>query len=137
MTETSGIDAQHPWPWLDPFTEAASGYFGGRDDEVQALLRSVLTTPVCVLFGKSGLGKTSLLLAGLFPALRPQGLLPVPLRRFGHDGGSAGLSAQLLRALDDAAAQAGLRWAVPTTSETRRDRLRALAAAARTQTAAR
>ena len=115
MTDTSTIDPQHPWPWLDPFTEAASNYFGGREDEAQALLRSVLMTPVCVLFGKSGLGKTSLLLAGLFPALREQYLLPVPLRRFAQTEGSTGLSAQLLRLIDAAAAQWALRWTLPTT----------------------
>ena len=80
MAELVRIDAQNPWPWLDPFTERASRFFNGRDDDAQALLRGVLTTPACVLFGKSGLGKTSLLLAGLFPLLRDKNLLPVFLR---------------------------------------------------------
>ena len=56
MAERGRIDAQHPWPWLDPFTEGAKDFFNGRDDDARALLRSVLATPVCVLFGKSGLG---------------------------------------------------------------------------------
>jgi hypothetical protein len=104
------LDAQHPWPWLDPFDEAASGCFNGRDEDAQALLRGVLASPVCVLFGKSGLGKTSLLLAGLFPLLRARQLLPVALRRFEHGDAAASLSTQLLRALDEAVADAGLHW---------------------------
>lgn len=117
MAERPHIDEQNPWPWLDPFTESASGFFHGRDADVQALLRSVLATPVCVLFGKSGLGKTSVLLAGLFPLLRARALLPVPLRRFEHGEGGAGLSAQLLRVLNDAVAQASLHWAEPPAEE--------------------
>ncbi len=104
------LDAQHPWPWLDPFGEAASAFFNGRDEDARALLRGVLASPVCVLFGKSGLGKTSLLLAGLFPLLRARQMLPVALRRFEHGDEAASLSTQLLRALDEAAAAAGLHW---------------------------
>jgi hypothetical protein len=117
VAEGPRIDAQNPWPWLEPFTEIASGFFHGRDDDVQALLRSVLTTPVCVLFGKSGLGKTSLLLAGLFPLLRARALLPVSLRRFEHAEGGAGLSAQLRRVLNDAVVSAKLHWTRPPADE--------------------
>lgn len=115
MTERTRIDAQHPWPWLEPFTESASRFFNGRDEALQALLRAVLAVPVCVLFGKSGLGKTSLLLAGLFPLLRERQMLPVALRRLEHGAGAAPLSAQLLRALDAAVAASAqpLRWEGP------------------------
>lgn len=109
MAEASHVNAQNPWPWLDPFTESASDFFNGRSDDVQALLRSVLATPACVLFGKSGLGKTSLLLAGLFPLLRERYLLPVALRRIEHGSGAQSVSAQLLRALDEAIDRARLR----------------------------
>jgi hypothetical protein len=110
VAELGRVDAEHPWPWLEPFTETAKGFFNGRTDDIAALERSVLARPVCVLFGKSGLGKTSLLLAGLFPRLRDQALLPVPLRRLEHGTAAAPLATQLLRALHDAAQQAGLHW---------------------------
>ena len=109
MAERGHIDAQHPWPWLDPFTEGAKDFFNGRDDDARALLRSVLATPVCVLFGKSGLGKTSLLLAGLLPLLPERYVLAVPLRRIEHGAGAPGLSAQMLRALDEAVGRSALR----------------------------
>jgi hypothetical protein len=58
-------DAGNPWPGLAAFTEAAKDSFNGRDAEAEELLRRVTTAPLTVLFGKSGLGKTSLLQAGL------------------------------------------------------------------------
>lgn len=79
-TALHAIDEQNPWPWLDPFSEEAQRFFNGRDDDTAALLRMVRGAPVTVLFGKSGLGKTSLLQAGLFPALRKERLLPVYVR---------------------------------------------------------
>jgi hypothetical protein len=109
VTELARIDEQHPWPWLDPFTERASRFFNGRDDDAQALVRGVLATPACLLFGKSGLGKTSLLLAGLFPPLRGKNHLPVFLR-IEHGAGATGLSSQLLRSLADAVHDAQLHW---------------------------
>ena len=74
------VDTGNPWPGLAAFTEAAKDSFNGRDDEAEELLRRVTTAPLTVLFGKSGLGKTSLLQAGLFPRLRRRNVLPVYVR---------------------------------------------------------
>ena len=83
------INEQNPWPWLDPFDEEAERFFNGRSDDAAALLRMVRGSSVTVLFGKSGLGKTSLLQAGLFPALRKERLLPVYVRlRYDEEAGS-------------------------------------------------
>lgn len=73
------IDAQNPWPGLSAFDEGARRFFNGRDAESAELARLVSQAPLTVLFGKSGLGKTSLLQAGLFPRLR-QHFLPVYIR---------------------------------------------------------
>ena len=53
-----------------PIEESAHDYFCGREHEAEKLLDKVLDAPVTVLYGRSGLGKTSLLRAGLFPLLR-------------------------------------------------------------------
>ena len=74
------LDAQNPWPGLEAFTEASSRYFHGRDAEIDELARRVAGAPLTVLFGKSGLGKSSLLMAGLLPRLRAQHFLPVYVR---------------------------------------------------------
>ena len=74
------LDPDNPWPGLDAYEEAAQDFFHGRDAEAEELLRRVTEAPVTVLFGKSGLGKTSLLKAGLFPRLRARQFLPVFVR---------------------------------------------------------
>jgi WD40 repeat protein len=77
---TSQLDRDNPWPGLESFEEAARDYFHGREAEAEDLLRRVIDAPLTVLFGKSGLGKTSLLKAGLFPRLREKKFLPVHVR---------------------------------------------------------
>jgi hypothetical protein len=74
------IDDQNPWPGLGSFDEGAERFFNGRDHESAELRRLVLNAPLTVLFGASGLGKTSLVQAGLFPLLRKEHYLPVYVR---------------------------------------------------------
>ena len=62
------------------FTEESRGYFYGRDEEVAELARRVQRKLLTVLFGQSGLGKTSILRAGLVPRLRGQGYCPIYVR---------------------------------------------------------
>ncbi|CAD5373818.1 WD_REPEATS_REGION domain-containing protein [Rubrivivax sp. A210] len=101
------LDPQHPWPGLDSFDENDSAYFHGREGEAAELLRLVEREPLTVLFGRSGLGKSSLLKAGVFPALRERDLLPVYLR-LGHGDGLPPLREQVYAELDRACAAAGV-----------------------------
>ncbi len=81
-TPNSGqaVDAQHPWLGLTSFTEETRGFFHGREEEGAELARRVQRKLLTVLFGQSGLGKTSILQAGLVPRLRPDGFCPVYVR---------------------------------------------------------
>lgn len=74
------LDSQDPWPGLAPFREEDQAFFHGRRDEIGQLLQLVRRRRLTVLHGFSGLGKTSLLRAGLFPKLRGEGILPVYIR---------------------------------------------------------
>ena len=74
------VDAQHPWLGLASFTEETRGYFHGREEEVAELGRRVQRKLLTILFGQSGLGKTSILRAGIVPRLRPEGYCPVYVR---------------------------------------------------------
>ena len=74
------IDDLHPWLGLASFSEETRRYFYGREDEVGELARRVQRKLLTVLFGQSGLGKTSILRAGIVPRLREQGYCPVYVR---------------------------------------------------------
>lgn len=74
------LDSDNPWPGLASYDEAAREFFSGRGAEAAELARRIADEPVTVLFGKSGLGKSSLLRAGVFPLLRERGVLPVLVR---------------------------------------------------------
>ena len=67
------VDAQNPWPGLVAFTEELSEFFHGREEEADELTGARGKKNLTVLFGQSGLGKSSLLQAGLFPRLRAEG----------------------------------------------------------------
>ncbi len=74
------LDAEHPWPGLFPYGEDAHAFFNGRERETIDLLRLVRRDTLTLLYGQSGLGKSSLLRAGLFPRLREEAMLPIYLR---------------------------------------------------------
>jgi hypothetical protein len=74
------IDPENPWLGLFSYSEANRAYFHGRGEEAAELSRRVQRKLLTVLFGQSGLGKTSLLRAGLVPRLRAEGFCPVYVR---------------------------------------------------------
>jgi Novel STAND NTPase 1 len=80
VTGPTTLSTDNPWPGLLAFREADQGYFQGRKAETDELLRLVMRERLTVLFGLSGLGKSSLLQAGLFPMLRRETLFPVYIR---------------------------------------------------------
>ncbi|HYO14661.1 MAG TPA: hypothetical protein VE685_15815 [Thermoanaerobaculia bacterium] len=108
--DTGAVDAENPWPGLASFREADHGFFYGRESEVDELLRLVLRERLTVLFGLSGLGKTSLLHAGLFPRLREENVFPVYVRLdlSEEEGAAPDLVAQTRAAISREAAAAGV-----------------------------
>jgi len=74
------LDHDHPWPGLISFTEADHSFFFGREREVAELARVIRQESVTVFFGKSGLGKSSILRAGVSPLLRDSEFVPVYVR---------------------------------------------------------
>ncbi|WP_133513001.1 hypothetical protein [Candidatus Thiosymbion oneisti] len=59
----------NPFVGLRPFERADSLYYFGRDAQIQALLTSLHQSRFLALVGSSGCGKSSLIRAGLIPAL--------------------------------------------------------------------
>jgi tetratricopeptide (TPR) repeat protein len=102
------VDEHNPWLGLASFTEETRAYFFGRDEEVAELARRVQRKLLTVLFGQSGLGKTSILRAGLVPRLRAQGYCPIYVRiDYGRD--SPEPAEQIKAAINRTARHAG-RW---------------------------
>ena len=80
-----GIPAPGPFRGLVPYDENSTALFFGRTDEIAALDRLVLKEGdrVVALTGESGVGKTSLLRAGLLPALGKHDVTGVYLGAYG------------------------------------------------------
>jgi WD40 repeat protein len=80
QSNTTSVTWENPWLGLASFEEKHSEQFYGRSAEIAEMENMVLRGPACLLFGRSGLGKTSLLRAGVFPRLRSKNCLPVYIR---------------------------------------------------------
>ncbi len=61
-----------PYMGLEPFQEEDAAFFCGRDGAVQDLVARVNADNFVAVVGRSGSGKSSLVFAGLMPALRRQ-----------------------------------------------------------------
>jgi iron(II)-dependent oxidoreductase len=68
---------QDPYKFLKPFREEDQEKFFGRTEEVDHLLTCLQKAQLVLLYAKPGLGKTSLLKAGLSPALKTKGYFPI------------------------------------------------------------
>jgi WD40 repeat protein len=112
-----GVNRENPWVGLASFTEDQSGYFYGRDDEIAELFRLLKRETLTVLFSQSGLGKTSLLQAGLFPQIRQADFLPVYIRLL-HGEDAPPLAAQVKAALAQKIDAGEVDAPKPGTSET-------------------
>lgn len=74
------VDTQRPFQGLRSYEEKNKTQFGGRDAEISELFNLVETNRLTIVFGKSGIGKTSLLNAGLIPELQNSYFFPVYIR---------------------------------------------------------
>jgi tetratricopeptide (TPR) repeat protein len=111
------LSAQSPWPGLRPFNEDDRSFFFGRERETAELHALVQRSVVVVVYGQSGLGKTSLLQAGLFHHLRDVSLLPFRLR-IDHGDAAPSASTQIKAALTAALDAAGVQGPRPGPDET-------------------
>lgn len=70
------------YPGAQPFSDNALArrLFFGREGEAVALTHKILANRLVLLFGRSGLGKTSLINAGVAERLRDEGHVPLVVR---------------------------------------------------------
>jgi hypothetical protein len=74
-----------PYKGLQPYTEADRAYFFGRERDQEIIASNLYAAPLTILYGASGVGKTSVLLAGVIPALRQTPRLAVVVFRAWQD----------------------------------------------------
>lgn len=110
------VDHDNPWPGLIPYTEADQSFFFGRSQEIESLLVRVKRKRAAVLFAASGVGKSSLLEAGLYPRLREENYLPVSIR-MDFSTHSAPFNEQLMGQIQRAAKQAGVEAPEPVSGD--------------------
>ena len=79
MTETAGPEQplppfrpETPYVGLVPYREEDFGFFFGRDDERRIVTANLRASRLTILYGPSGVGKTSLLQAGVVHDLREE-----------------------------------------------------------------
>ena len=84
FTSTVGMTIENPWAGLASYEDPASSErklkFCGRDDDTYDMVKLISKNVFVTLYGKSGIGKTSLLNAGVFPELREKQYTPISLR---------------------------------------------------------
>ncbi len=71
------------YPGVAPFTQAQKDLFFGREQDVERLYNLVLKEAQVLLYAKSGLGKSSLINAGLLPKLEKEAsddFVPIKIR---------------------------------------------------------
>ena len=87
-----------PYKGLDHYQEQDAPFFFGRDVECDLVVANLLAARLTLLYGQSGVGKSSLLHAGVVPRLREvPDLAVVTFRSWGGDP-VAGLSAAICAA---------------------------------------
>ena len=80
----SKTQLHNPWKGVVPYTGDPEDLrlhpFRGRDKDIEKLLDIIDANEITTLYGRSGIGKTSLINAGLFPRLREMGCSPISIR---------------------------------------------------------
>lgn len=71
---------QRPYRGMHTFTEEQKNVFFGRSKPVNEIFSLLKNNALTVIFGTSGIGKSSLINAGLIPKLRENFYLPILLR---------------------------------------------------------
>ena len=115
----SASPAPSPFKGLARYDEADASYFFGRDADAELVVANLLAARLTLLFGESGVGKSSLLHAGVAPRLRALGDLVVVLFSDWRGDAAASLAAALRAAsgLDPGAADVGLAATIAACAE--------------------
>ena len=94
-----------PYVGLQPYTEADREYFFGRGRDQRLIASNLYAAPLTILYGPSGVGKSSVLLAGAVPRLRATSQASVVVFRDWQRPSAVGdLKAACVQAIQEAGA---------------------------------
>jgi len=92
--------SRYPFKFLDAYNREDKNVFFGRDDEIQDLYEMIFQSPVVLVYGASGTGKTSLIQCGLAGRFETHDWQSILIRRNGD------ISRSLQKALEEAGGNA-------------------------------
>jgi hypothetical protein len=88
-----------PYIGLIPFTDADSEYFFGRDKEIDLIIANLFASKFTLLYGKSGVGKSSIMNAGVLTKLRDRKSLACVIFKEWRQESSTGLKISIYNAI--------------------------------------
>src|SRR5438046_2164416 len=91
-----------PYKGLDPYTENDRDFFFGRERDIEIIASNLYGASLTVFYGASGVGKSSVLLAGVVPELKQDSRAAVVVFR---DWQGEAFAAGLKRAVSEALGQ--------------------------------
>lgn len=86
------------WLGLSSYEEKDAELFYGRENEIHELSEDIYSHTQTVVYGPSGVGKTSILRAGIFSLARKNGFLPVYIRL--DEAGDVHYTRQIIDAIE-------------------------------------
>lgn len=92
------LQTNNPWLGLRTYPEGITLY--GRNKETVELSQKILYNTQTVIYGRSGIGKSSILKAGIFPILRRNNYFPVYVRLVHDNEQDASYNRQIIDAID-------------------------------------
>lgn len=104
VADVLGVDPRllpNPYRGLEPFDEQHTDYLFGRDDEIGRITAAVAERPLVGVVGRSGVGKSSVMRAGVLPRLRAEGARVAVLRMMGAQSPTAAVAHALSSLLPD------------------------------------
>jgi Leucine-rich repeat (LRR) protein len=98
---------RYPFKFLDPYNKNDANFFSGRDEEIASLYEMVFQSPILLVYGASGTGKTSLIQCGLASRFASHDWMALTVRR------GVNINVSLQKVLTDAGGYTGAETVEP------------------------
>ena len=101
MMSQENSPGKSPYKGLQPYGERDRDFFFGREKDREVIISNLFAAPLTVFYGASGVGKSSVLLAGVVPELRKTKRVAVVVFREWQDPGfESALKREVLKSIN-------------------------------------